>query len=97
MSRFHDAVPGGWKGARWRTFRREVFERDGYRCRKCGRAGRLECDHIRPLSRGGAPFEIANAQALCRTCHIAKTRGERPKRPESAVRRRWRELVESTT
>ena len=95
MSRFHDRVPGGWKGYRWRRFRLQVFERDGWRCRSCGRAGRLECDHIVPLSRGGAPFDLGNAQALCRGCHVTKSRGERPPKRESELRRRWRALVEA--
>lgn len=36
---------------RWRDVRRTVFKRDNYRCVMCGRVGRLECDHIRPLER----------------------------------------------
>ena len=36
---------------RWGAIRRTVFERDGWRCVMCGRAGRLECDHITPLER----------------------------------------------
>ena len=34
---------------RWSRVRRYVFERDGYRCRHCGKTGALECDHIKPL------------------------------------------------
>ena len=60
----------------WARFRRAVFERDGYRCRACGRPGALECDHVVPLHRGGAMWELDNAQALCRSCHIEKTRRE---------------------
>ena len=33
--------------------RRQVFKRDGYRCVDCGRAGKLEGDHVVPLHRGG--------------------------------------------
>ena len=62
---------------RWRVVRRRVFERDGWRCRKCGGAGRLECDHVTPIHRGGAAWDEANLQALCRTCHIRKSRLER--------------------
>ncbi len=29
---------------RWAALRRQVFKRDGFRCRECGRPGRLECD-----------------------------------------------------
>ena len=31
--------------------RRVVFERDDWRCVRCGLAGRLECDHVTPLER----------------------------------------------
>ena len=34
--------------------RRRVFRRDNWRCRPCGRRGRLQVDHIQPLHRGGA-------------------------------------------
>lgn len=57
--------------------RRGILERDGYRCRKCGAAARLEVDHIVPLHRGGDEWDSANLQALCRTCHIYKSRLER--------------------
>ena len=36
---------------RWQALRRQVFERDGFRCRACQTAGRLEADHILPLPR----------------------------------------------
>ena len=71
---------------RWAALRRAVFERDSYRCRSCGKAGRLECDHIRPLHKGGLPYDPANLQALCRTCHIRKTADENRQDPE---RQRW--------
>lgn len=60
------------RGRRWRRLRRLVLDRDGWRCRKCGRAGRLEVDHARPLFRGGGD-ELANLQSLCRRCHFAKS------------------------
>ncbi len=61
---------------RWRQLRRQVFERDGWRCRQCGRAGRLECDHIRNWREGGPFWSMHNLQALCRGCHIEKTSRE---------------------
>ena len=76
---------------RWLATRVAVFERDGYRCVKCGLPGRLECDHVRPLARGGDPWGMDNLQSLCRGCHIAKTaaENERELSPESAA---WRTL-----
>ena len=74
----------GWHGRnrisakKWAPIRRAVLERDGYRCVQCGKAGRLEVDHIVPLHLGGAPYDMRNLQTLCRTpCHFAKSRRER--------------------
>jgi len=71
-----------------------VFERDGWRCVRCGRAGRLECDHVVPLERDPRqdPYGPDGCQALCRPCHIAKTAAEN-RRPLTAGERAWRELV----
>ena len=77
---------------RWAQVRRAVFERDGWRCVLCRRAGRLECDHITPMRRGGDPWDPANLQSLCRACHVDKTRGDwRP--PLTAAEVAWRAFV----
>lgn len=91
MSGRHHAIAG----ARWERTRRAVFERAGWRCEGCGRAGRLECDHIVPLARDPLrdPFDMGNLQALCRPCHRAKTAGERKRRPEPAGAAGWKRLV----
>lgn len=92
MSRHHAHL----NARRWAAVRRAVFERDGFRCRKCGKAGRLEADHIRPLTDGVDPFDMDNLQTLCRGCHVEKSREERraafgdvPGRDE------WRAFVDS--
>ena len=64
---------------RWKVIRLEILERDGYRCRKCGKAGRLEVDHVLPIHKGGAVYLESNLQSLCRDCHITKTRNENTK------------------
>ena len=65
----------------WGRVRRVVFARDGYSCVNCGKGrGSLECDHIKPLHLGGAAYDLANLQTLCRTCHIRKSRRRRPSR-----------------
>ena len=76
MSRLHSQLDR----RRWRVFRRAVLDRDGWRCQKCGRAGRLEVDHLVPLQWGGAPFDLANGQSLCIFDHIQKTRAENTRR-----------------
>ena len=75
------------RGAVWERKRREVFQRDGWRCVRCGRAGRLECDHIRPLRAGGSE-DMVNLRALCRDCHIKR---HRPKLSPAVLE--WRKLL----
>ena len=80
---------------RWQAVRRTVFERDSWRCVQCGRAGRLECDHVTPLEvdPGQDAYDPDGCQTLCRRCHIAKTRTENRREPTPAEAA-WRELVE---
>ena len=94
MSKYHVGIVGT---ARWQWTRRAVFQRDSHRCRSCGRAGRLECDHIVPLDRGGDAWDLDNLQSLCRGCHIAKTGRERPVRPVPEAVQAWRRLVDELT
>lgn len=50
-----------------------IYERDGYRCRKCGRrSNNLEIDHIFPISKGGKS-EYSNLQTLCHNCNAKKS------------------------
>ena len=78
----------------WARVRRAVFERDGWRCLRCGRAGRLECDHIVPLhvDPGQNHYDPGGCQTLCRQCHIGKTRAENRREPTPAEQA-WRTLV----
>lgn len=78
---------------RWGAVRRLVLIRDGYRCVKCQKAGRLEVDHVKPLNKGGDAWDLANLQTLCRGCHIAKTKSEQAKPPSPAAKG-WEKLVE---
>ena len=57
------------RGRPWRRFRLDILYRDGYRCTKCGRAGRLEVHHVKPLEHGGAAFDPDNCVTVCRDCH----------------------------
>lgn len=79
---------------RWQAVRKFIFLRDRFRCVTCGRAGRLECDHITPLERepGQDPYDPNGLQTLCRSCHVAKTRNENRK-PLSPEQLAWREYM----
>ena len=92
MSRNHTAR---LHAKRWAASRRRVFERDRWRCQSCGRAGKLEADHIVRLEDepGRDPYDETNIQALCRSCHIEKTAKEN-RRPLTAEEAEWRAFVE---
>lgn len=53
------------------SVRRLILERDGYRCRHCGRTHKLSIDHITPRKLGG-PSDETNLQVLCRPCNARK-------------------------
>ena len=80
----------------WRLLRLRALERDGWRCRQCGKAGVLEVDHVVPLFQGGAPHDLDNLQSLCRSpCHFEKSvkeMGNRPRRNDRTDR--WQALVD---
>ena len=49
-----------------------VFLRDDWICRYCNkRGGRLECDHIVPVSRGGSN-DLSNFATACFSCNRSK-------------------------
>ena len=68
MSNNHQALDR----RRWARVRRATFERDGWRCTRCKRRGRLEAHHEPPLREGGDPYDLAGILTLCRGCHIAE-------------------------
>lgn len=56
----------------WAAIRSAVFERDNFTCRYCrARGGRLECDHVTPLSRGGVTTQ-ENLVTACFSCNRRK-------------------------
>lgn len=74
------------RGSRVEVFkRREILERDGYRCQECGCKTRPDwnvnhdkyphLDHIVPLAKGGSHTRV-NTQCLCRKCNLSKSDSE---------------------
>ncbi len=56
----------------WRIIRARIFARDDYTCTYCGaRGGKLQCDHIAPVSRGGSNDDD-NLTTACMPCNRAK-------------------------
>ena len=93
MSRFHQTP-------RWHKLARFVKDRDGWRCRECGKSGRLETDHRVPISKTGAglagQWDPSNLQTLCRSCHFIKSHKERKDalRPPQGESFKWDLLVD---
>lgn len=55
----------------YKEWRLRVFERDGYKCQKCGHVGGdLQADHIMPFAYYPTlRFELDNGRTLCNICH----------------------------
>lgn len=70
-----------YKSHRWLVLMGKLKRERGAKCQQCGTAeGPIHGDHIRELRDGGQPFEPANIQLLCISCHTLKTHGERKRR-----------------
>lgn len=67
------ALPPGCearKRPRVQGWRREVFERDGYRCTQCAATGSLNAHHIKPWAQYPELRRVlANGVTLCQHCH----------------------------
>ena len=85
MSRNHTRM----NTRRWQATRRAAFRRDGYRCRKCGRRGRLEAHHEPPLTAGADPYDLDGILTYCRLCHIERHRPDQM----TQGRAEWRRFV----
>ena len=58
------------------AIRKQIAERDGYRCQICGRLTiKGEVDHVVPLHLGGSDTDD-NKQWLHVSCHAEKSKGE---------------------
>jgi hypothetical protein len=64
----------------YKLWRKAVFQRDHYKCTKCGddKGGNLEADHIKPFALyPELRFAIDNGQTLCTNCHREKNVSDR--------------------
>lgn len=76
----------------WNIIRQKAFERDKFQCQKCGihvflfpkvaynSPNMAIGDHIIPIWKGGAEFDLKNVQTLCYACSKEKTRQEAKER-----------------
>ena len=62
-----------YRSRAWQRVRLIVLSRDGWRCVRCGRAGRLEVHHKRHVAQGGDE-QPENLETLCLDCHKAEHR-----------------------
>ena len=68
-----DAICRVERGKVSNKMRFKVYERDGYRCVRCGRKNvDLEVDHIFPIAKGGKSI-FSNLQTLCHRCNAIKS------------------------
>lgn len=82
MSRAH------W-GRAWKHARTKAKDRAGWRCERCGKAGRLEVHHRVPVAEGGPLTDQDNLIVLCRACHFSEHHAI------SLERAAWRQLMQS--
>lgn len=63
---------GRLPASQWARLRTKIFRRDNYTCQYCQkRGGRLECDHVIPVSRGGSNHP-GNLKTSCFRCNRNK-------------------------
>ncbi|MCB1371522.1 MAG: HNH endonuclease [Rhodobacteraceae bacterium] len=81
-------------GQRWMALRALVLSRDRNTCQACGKHGRLEVDHVKPVrTHPHLRWNPANLQALCIACHVAKTNAELGRPEVAPARDKWRAAV----
>lgn len=82
-----------YSSRQWKTLRRKVLDRADGVCEECSSIGEIQVHHIKPVSLGGAIWDLSNLKAVCRSCHLAEHRKiEESKMPE--WQRRLYQLVD---
>lgn len=76
-----------FRGRAWMRVRKAALVRARRRCEQCGASGRLEVHHRKPIAEGGAVYDLANLEVVCRKCHFGEHTAL------TADRRDWRQLV----
>ena len=71
----------------WLRVRRFVFERDGWRCVRCKRPGRLRLHHRIAFADGGSDLP-ENLETMCEPCHI-----EFHRRSVNPAREAWHKFL----
>lgn len=55
----------------YKEWRASVFERDGYKCLKCGAKKDIQAHHIKPWKKNKElRYVVSNGETLCRKCHL---------------------------
>ena len=69
----------GRRSSEYKTWRKSVYERDGYTCQHCGeQGGRLNAHHIKPYAFFiSERYVLDNGITLCEACHRAEHRRDR--------------------
>ena len=82
-----------YSSPRWRALRKQAMDRAGECCEYCFSIGEIQVHHKTPVSLGGAIWDLANLEVVCRSCHLeAHRKIEAEKMPE--WQRRLYELVD---
>ncbi len=79
-----------YRSRRWAAVRKVALGAAGYRCSKCGRAGRLEVHHAQSVALDGDAFDLTNLVVVCRDCHF-ESHGWRKPAPADPRRRAMRD------
>lgn len=79
----------GWE---WQQIRQFILRRDRYLCQICKLRTANEVDHIIEKAKGGTDAPD-NLQALCHSCHKAKTY-DRGKPKKRTLDKSWHQMID---